>query len=164
MTAALWIDINRLRELLAYDQETGVFTWLVGRKKASAGSLAGSQNSRGYMEITIERKKHYAHRLAWAYVHGHFPKGQIDHRDGDRSNNSISNLRDATSTINNQNKRGPRSDNKSGFLGVSKHGRQWRAEIMICGENLRLGLFNTPELAHTAYINAKRQHHAGCTI
>lgn len=156
----------RLRELLHYDPETGVFTWRVRTNShVAAGSSAGSLDGCGYMRIGISGTSHQAHRLAWLHVHGRWPDGDIDHIDGNREKNRISNLRDVAHSVNQQNQRRAHSRNKScGLLGVGAHRLRWRAQIMVDGKRLHLGTFDTPEQAHDAYISAKRLHHAGCTI
>jgi hypothetical protein len=95
---------------------------------------------------------------------GEWPKTLIDHRDGDGLNNRWLNLRCATYKINNQNQRAPRSDNKSGFLGVCAHKNRFYAYIKIGDKVKNLGAFLTAEEAHEAYLAAKRKHHEGCTI
>lgn len=155
----------RLRELLSYDQGTGVFTWRVRMNNLAAGAVAGCLGSRGYWRIKVNKRIYQAHRLAWLYVHGLWPNGDIDHVDGERANNVISNLRDVSQSVNGQNQRRAHSKNKSsGLLGVSANRGRWRAQILVAGKNITLGRFDTPELAYSAYLAAKREHHAGCTI
>jgi hypothetical protein len=104
------------------------------------------------------------HRAAWLYVHGKWPNGQIDHINGDRSDNRISNLRDVSHSVNQQNVHRPRRDNASGFLGVTRQKNLWTSQVTVSGKTLHLGLFKTPEEAASAYLEAKRKHHTGCTI
>lgn len=158
------ITQERLKELLHYVHETGVFTWLVDRGPKKRGSVAGSCMNTGYFEIVVDYRRYLSHRLALFYVHGEFPNNQIDHINGIRSDNRISNLREATHAENAQNLRNPRSDNKTGFLGVSRNRNKFRAQIHINGNNTFLGNFLTPESAHAAYLQAKREHHTGCSI
>lgn len=154
-----------IRKLLQYDAETGVFTWLVQTSiRVKAGHVAGSLKSDGYLQIKVDRKNHLAHRLAWFYMHGNWPEGQIDHRDGNRANNRISNLRDVSNSVNQQNQLRARLDNKCGLLGVCASLSKWQAMISIDGKKRYLGTFDTPEQAHAAYIAAKRELHEGCTI
>ena len=155
----------RLHELLSYDPETGVMRWRVDRARtAKAGQIAGTRNDRGYISIAIDRKVYRAHRLAWLYIHGKWPNYEVDHIDGDRTNNRIKNLRDVKKSVNLQNQRHASANNKSGFLGVCKRGNYWRAEICVNGKTRFLGSFATPEEAHQAYVNAKRGLHDGCTL
>lgn len=161
------ITAERLRERLDYNSGTGVFTWKVrGSARAGPGEVAGTVDSRGYLVIGVDGKQRSAHRLAWLYFYGVWPERQIDHKDGDRLNNSIANLRDIAGALNRQNQRNPRSNNTSGFLGVSpckKTGR-WLAHIGIDGRSRYVGRYDTREEAHEAYLEAKRRLHPACTI
>lgn len=161
--------IERLREVLSYDPETGVFAWrYTGRRgKPAAGALAGSKDPRGYVQIRVDGKLYWAHRLAWAHVHGEWPSGEVDHMDSDKGNNRISNLRDGSKSLNMQNLRHPmRSNRSSGLLGAHwfKSANKWKSAITVDGRTRYIGLFDTPEAAHAAYVAAKRQLHAGCTL
>ncbi|UVH54668.1 HNH endonuclease [Variovorax paradoxus] len=161
----------RLRELLDYDPETGMFVRKVRTaQRHHAGDRADflikSGNQKGYYRVSIDSRRFLAHRLAWLYVHGEWPKQDIDHRDSDRGNNRIANLRDVSNEVNRQNIRGPMSSNRCGLLGVFYHAqtRKWRARIQVKRRGIHLGLFVTPEEAHQAYLVAKRKYHEGCTI
>ena len=154
----------RLKDILHYDAETGVFTWLVRpNNRIRIGDIAGRFNGRSTM-IRVDGVSYFAHRLAWLYMTGAWPINQIDHIDGNPLNNRIVNLRDVTQSVNMQNLRRAQSRNKSGVLGVSLDRGRFRASIDIDGRTTYLGYFSSPELAHVAYLNAKRQHHDGCTI
>lgn len=153
----------RLRELLHYDTETGVFTHIATkRQRVIAGNVAGSTAQNGYRKHRIDGGTYSGHRLAWLYVHGEWPKRWIDHINGDRSDNRIANLRDVSALVNRQNMRV--ATGAVGLLGVSRHHRQYRAEIGHNYKNIVLGTFDTPEEAHAAYVQAKRRLHAGCTL
>lgn len=154
------ITAARLRELLNYDPATGVFT---RRQGSLSGRKAGSYDH-GYWSISVDCKEYYAHRLAWLYVTGEWPKSKIDHKDCDRGNNRFDNLREASDEVNSQNLRAAQSNNGTGFLGVSKKRNRFEARIFRDRGLIRLGVFDTPEQAHAAYIAAKRVHHEGCTI
>lgn len=161
------LDSTRLRELLSYDPATGVFTRKVGSPRSPVGSIAGGSDHKGHWVIRVNAKKYFAHRLAWLYVHGVWPAGVVDHINGDGMDNRIDNLRDVTQSVNMQNLKGARKDNRAAkLLGVtwSKQHNRWRANITITGKATFLGLFNTAEEAHAAYVAAKRQHHAGNTL
>lgn len=159
------LTTERLRQLLHYEPETGAFTWLARTaQRVQIGDVAGSKNSDGYLVIAINRIRYKAHRLAWLYMHGVFPANHIDHIDGNPSNNRITNLRDVTRGVNMQNQRKARTNNKLGILGVICNRKSFRAEIMVDGNVRRLGTFKTPELAHQAYLDAKRRLHPACTI
>lgn len=156
---------ERLREVLGYDPETGVFTRRIARSWAArAGVVAGCVDGHGYTSIKIDGRIYGAHRLAWFWVHGVWPAKKIDHINGDRADNRICNLRDVPTSTNCQNQRRAQSHNKTGFLGVSPDRGRFRAAIWLDGKNLHLGMFDTPEQAHDAYLNAKRRLHDGCTI
>jgi len=159
------LTVERLRDLLDYDEKTGVFIWKAARRgRAKRGSEAGTTNGCGYTQICVDGKTYLAHRLAWFYVYAVWPKGGIDHKNGIRSANWIKNLRDATTFINLQNQREAHSRNKTGLLGVSPYRKKWRADIFVNNKPKYLGLFSTPMSAHEAYLAAKREYHPGCTI
>jgi hypothetical protein len=165
MMARTPLTAHQLRELLAYDPITGVFTRLARTANSvKVGSVAGSDDGSGYLRICVSGSVQKAHRLAWLYVYGLWPTGDIDHIDGNPSNNRIANLRDVTTSVNMQNQRRARSDNASGFLGVSRVKDRWRADINTNGKSFYIGLFDSPAVAHAAYIDAKRELHEGNTI
>jgi hypothetical protein len=151
---------ERLRELFHYDPETGILTRKVAKGSQQVGVAAGNQN-RGYLQLTVDGHAGFVHRFIWLYVYGKWPSEKIDHIDGNRSNNRLSNLRDVSQALNVQNERKPRSSNKSGFLGVKACRGRWRAEICIKGKTKFLGRFDTPEEAHAVYVEAKRKAHPG---
>jgi len=157
------ITAERLRQLLHYDPETGIFTWLIDRTTIKAGEIAGTfDKSCGYIRIRADGKKYLAHRLAWLFIYGKWPKNGIDHRDGNTQNNRWNNLRDVTQSVNMQNQRKPRGKNK--FLGVSPNGKRWKAHIQVHGTRIHLGTHDTPEQAQTVYLEAKRKLHEGNTL
>ena len=155
------IDSTKLRELLDYNPDTGVFTWKVKPcKNKNAGIEAGSIGT-GYRTIKVLKKLYQAHRLAWLYVYGEFPSKLIDHINGNPLDNRMVNLREATNYENSQNIYKPQSNNTSGFLGVTymQKKKKWRAKIAVEGKRLSLGYYKSPEDAHKAYIEAKRKYH-----
>jgi len=156
-----------LKEQLHYNPDTGIFTWIKNSRRINAGAIAGSLTIKGYINIVVNGRCFKAHRLAWLYIYGEIPKEQIDHVDMNKSKNNICNLRLAYRSINQQNMRNARKDNNSSkYLGVSKRKNcdDYRADIRVNGKKLYLGIFKNQELAHEAYLNAKRQFHEGCTI
>jgi hypothetical protein len=149
--------------MLHYDPETGIFTNLTDRHHAARkGEIAGSRTALGYIEIGLLGERFLAHRLAWLYVHGRWPDGEIDHRDGARSNNRLKNLRDVPHEHNQQNIRMPVA--KSGLPGAYQVGERFKALIRVGGKSRHLGYFDTAEAAHSAYVEAKRKFHAGSTL
>jgi len=160
------ITQERLKELLGYDPLTGIFIWKVSGYRLKIGRIAGGFHSTGYWGIMLDGKPYQAHRLAWLYIYGMWPIGVIDHRDHDKANNRIDNLRDVTKSINSQNTIHARKNNSLGMLGASFHKEngKYKAQIQIDGKKKHLGYFNTPIEAHAAYLGAKRELHPGCTI
>ena len=156
---------DELRNLMAYDPNTGNFTWKQRVAKCvQIGDLAGNTNKMGYVTIGLRKKVYKAHRLAWFYTHGEWPKGLIDHVNGVKSDNRISNLRVVNETGNSENVRRPNKRNKSGFMGVIRFQNKWRANITVNKKTKWLGDYATPEEAYAAYLGAKRLYHATCTI
>lgn len=134
---------ERLRQLLHYDPETGIFTRLVNSGTAKAGDVAGTRQRGGYVLISVDGTQYLAHRLAWLYETGSWPAAHTDHRDGDKANNRFANLREATSTENGRNRSRPR-DNTSGAKGVywSRRRCKWVAQISDGRKVINLGGFN----------------------
>jgi len=156
---------ERLKELLHYDPETGIFTWrATTSNRVKTGDRAGNRNTNGYRRLRIDNVHYLEHRLAWFYLFGEWPKPFIDHINGDPSDNRIANLRVATRLINQQNFRRARKDSATGVQGVYASGKRFYAKIKVKGEKMYLGMFPTKEDAHQAYLTAKRKHHEGCTI
>lgn len=146
-----------LLQTLGYDPASGHFCWLVKRKGRKLDGPAGSLMSHGYIAICIDRRDYTGHRLAWFYVHGSWPRGVIDHINGDRADNRIANLRDVTQVENMLNVHEARRDSATGLRGVSLHKRsgKYTARLKIGQSYKSLGLHATPELAQTAYLAAK---------
>ena len=161
------LNAERVRELLNYDPETGVFTWRVQRGGiASPGSIAGGITENGRRLIGVDGINYFANRIAWLYMTGEWPKGEVDHWDTDPSNDRWSNLRDVSRQVNQQNARKARADNKTGFLGVSigRRGVGFLARIFVNGKTECLGTYKTAEEAHAVYVEAKRRLHEGNTL
>lgn len=166
------LPVERVRQLLRYDPETGKFVWKVDRMcgryykqfAARAGDDAANITSGGRIQIHVDGGNYKAHRLAWFYVHGVWPS-EIDHRDGNPANNAIANLRIADRFMNMQNLRKAKTGNSSGMLGVTRR-RNGKCIAQICVNRVTryLGSFDTPEEAHAVYLKAKRKHHKGCTL
>lgn len=132
-----------LKSLLTYDPQTGVFT--------RGNRIAGCRDSFGYWRIRIEGKLYRAHRLAWLYTYGHWPKGDIDHINRVRHDNKIENLREATRSQNNQNNRHA--------VGVYRHRDKWRAIITVDKKRINLGTFESKSEAVLARQQGRALHH-----
>lgn len=160
-------SIERLNELLEYDPETGKIFWKVSRSSARPGKEAGYINVTGYRKMCIDSVEVGTHRVAWALFYGKWPDGCIDHINGNRSDNRIENLRDVDASTNMQNLKQAKANNlSSGLLGAYKvsTSEKWKSQIRIDGKIKHLGTFESAQDAHKAYINAKRNHHAGNTL
>lgn len=163
------LDAAFVRSRLAYDALTGKLTWLPRPVREGsfrrhdlawntnyAGQETGSAGAHGYLLVNIGGRPHTAHRLAWIITHGEWPE-LLDHANGDRTDNRLSNLREATPSQNCMNT-GIRKDNTSGAKGVSWHPQTgtWRASIKVNGKRHSLGLHPTVASAAAAYAVAAR--------
>ena len=151
---------TELQKVLRYEPDTGLLYWTADASKAVRGKQAGTLN-RGYIVVMYKSKFYKAHRVAWLLTHGHWPAHSIDHINGIKSDNRLENLRDVDDTLNQQNRHRARVDSKSGLMGASPYRNRWKSQIRVNGEVRYLGVFDTPELAHLAYVQAKQQHHIG---
>ncbi|MBT9492865.1 MAG: HNH endonuclease [Paucibacter sp.] len=155
--------IEHIRSLFTYDQLTGLI-------RSRFGRVVGTRDFEGYVRVSLVHSstlRFRAHRLAVLAVLGRWPELDVDHINGIRHDNRWCNLREVSRSTNSQNQRRATGNNKtSGLLGVSydKDRRRWFAQIQTKGKTFNLGRFDSPESAHEAYLNAKRQLHAGCTI
>lgn len=172
------ITQQELKELLSYDPLTGIFTWkpriITNNSQFNiqrAGKPAGCIDNFGY--VIIKRRvdgkiqNFKAHRLVWLYMYGHFPEQFIDHIDGNRTNNKLSNLRECSSAENSQNFIKATSKSETGLLGVVNYKRgkkAFGATIKVNGKQKHLGMFYTSEEAHQKYLETKRELHTFCTI
>lgn len=147
------ITQDYLKQILHYDPETGVFTYLLHRSSsATVGSVAGSINGKGYSQIKINHKTYQAHRLAWLYVTGENPKQFIDHINGISADNRFCNLREATRSQNNMNTLRYKNNN-SGYKGVCFYAptKKFAAYIAWNKQRKNIGYFNTAKEASEAY-------------
>lgn len=158
------LTVERLRELLDYDPETGVLTWRTRTSNRVVKGAPAGWNACGYVHVGVEGRNYLAHRLIWLHVYGSWPKHGVDHIDGNRSNNRLSNLRDIPQATNTENRRTSKPGNKAGRLGVAPSRKRWSAQIHLRGKKHHLGIFDTPEQAHQVYLEAKRRLHEGCTL
>jgi hypothetical protein len=155
-----WVTQELLKQQLHYDPATGHFTYIHSMHKLAAGTIAGSLSSHGYVKIIVSKRTYSAQRLAWLYMNGEWPKGEIDHKDNNRTNNSWDNLREATKSQN-QSNAAVRKDNKSGFKGVTwdRRSNKWRAAIRFNKKRFSLGGYDTAEEAYAAYCAAATKYH-----
>lgn len=159
------ITQSQLKKQLHYSPETGVFTWLISKGRlCKAGDVAGSlssgkPNACGYIKIMISGKSYGAHRLAYLYVTGCFPKNETDHLNGNKSDNRFINLRCVTRQENLKNKSKYKC-NKSGFIGVGWHKRDkvWVASIRLNKKLIHLGNFKNLSDAVKVRIDAELSH------
>lgn len=153
----------RVREVLHYNTETGALTWLLRLSpRGLVGSIAGSVKPNGYRVIQLDGKPYLAHRIAWFWVHGVWPSKFLDHRDGDRDNNRIGNLREACYWVNNQNRTKANRNSRTGVIGVHPHGDKFEARIRTkTHTRMYLGRFDTIQEASEAYAAAKAKYHDG---
>jgi len=154
------ITIDRVRELLRYNPETGIFLWNAKSSPKSPflpGSQAGGISGR-YVSIMIDGRRYAAHRLAWLLITGEWPKEEIDHKNRNTTDNRFSNLREAT-RANNARNQGAQANNSSGRKGIYPSRGRWCARIMVDGKRIFLGSFRDPDLAAAAYSEAARQYH-----
>ena len=160
------ITHDELKNAVEYKESTGEFIVKDSFHKSRIGKIiVETITSNGYKKFMIRGVVKYSHQWVWFYKTGKFPEFQIDHIDGNRLNNSISNLRNGSGFINNQNIKCARSFSTTGVLGVrrSKNGK-FDAVIFVEGRNKYLGRFENKESAGAAYLSAKRLLHKGCTI
>lgn len=144
---------ERLKELLDYDPETGAFRWRVANSRAvKVGQVAGCIKSDGYAGITVDGRRYMAHRIAWFYVYGQFPKHYIDHKNHIRSDNRLYNLREATPSES----AAHRGCWRNGLKGCHLNGR-WQARIRKNSKHIHLGYFDTEQEAHEAYMKAAKE-------
>ena len=146
-----------LDELFIFDSTIGFFN-RVSRGRAKAGSRAGFVDVHGYRRICVSGVKLYEHHLVWFYIHGEWPT-ELDHKDGDRSNNAFSNLRLADRSENNFNAERPVG--ASGLRGayLDKRTMRWYSHIQLRGQVIHLGMFDSAEEAHQAFMTAVDRYH-----
>lgn len=139
---------DKLKAILKYNPEIGIFKWLKNNK------VAGGRHNQGYENISIKKKRYLSHRLAWLYIYGYMPNF-IDHINGNRKDNRIKNLRSVNRQENQRNMKLHKS-NKSGFCGVcyNSNKNKWRAYIVINNKQKSLGVFKNKEEAIKARMEA----------
>lgn len=163
MTKDEALTSENVKTYFEYVPETGDLRWTDNAPVKVRGKSCQTKNSTGHKYVKFKGKNYYNHRIAWLYVYGEWPIS-IDHINGDPADNRFVNLRGVDHKTNMQNERKARSNNKTGLLGVSPNGQNYRAEIRVDGKKINLGTFKKPEVAHQAYLVAKRQMHKGATL
>jgi len=152
---------KRLKELLDYDPDTGIFTRrLNASSRARLGKKAGAINSGGYLQTRLERKMYLNAWLAWLYIYGRWPTKWMDHINGNRADNRLCNLREANETQNAHNAK-KNNKNTSGFKGIGwdKRSGRWRARITINWKRIHLGRFEDKYQAAFEYDKAAIKYH-----
>ena len=145
-------------EAFNYDPETGVLTNKVNRGTAKVGEEAGGYEKEGYRKVSFKYKNNFSHRVAWLLYCGEWPKDQIDHINGIKDDNRISNLRDVSNQENHRNRK-HHKHNTSGFRGVNLHReKEWRAYITSNSQHHHLGLFDCFLDAVAARMRAEKEH------
>lgn len=154
------VTVERLLELFTINEQTGALCRKVRAANVKAGSVAGSLGRNGYLYTSVDGRLMLVHRVVYAMVNGDWPVADVDHINGERSDNRPSNLRAASRSQNMMNG-SLRSDNKSGFKGVFWDSRKckWRAEVKADGKRRFLGYFEVKESAAHAAANFREINH-----
>ncbi len=164
-------SLETLRSVYSYDPRSGLLRWkIVARKGFLVGSVTGYKTySRSGRPMAVATRfgdvRYLVHRLAWFLTYGRWPAEMIDHINGDPFDNRLENIREATHSQNARNRRSPGVRNTSGYLGVSKHGSNWKWSISASdGVHTKSG-YKTPADAYAAYVEVKRILHSdSCTL
>ena len=156
-----------LTQYFKYDPSTGKLFWIKQSGAIRVGDVAGRRDKEGRTTIRFKTELYHATRLIWLLQTGAEPLFEIDHIDGNASNDAWLNLRDIPHTHNMQNQKRKRTDSRQPYKGIERVSgckNRWRAYIGLKGHRVKLGNFDTPEAAHAAYIKAKREYHEGNTL
>lgn len=157
------LTAERLRSLFDYFPISGEFISRTACVNRKPGKICGTVANHGYKVIGVDGKTYLAHRLAFLYMEGKWPERIVDHRDRDRTNNSWFNLRHASYSMNSENRAHAERNLPPGVFRTKRKDR-FMSQIQVKKKLVYLGRFETPELAHAAYVAAKRIHHEGNTL
>ena len=149
------ISREALSQWLSYDPETGLFRWIKRGYRIRLGYIAGNRGPNGYVRISIMKVFYQAHRLAWLFMTGEWPKEDIDHFNGVRDDNRWANLRSVSRAVNLQNMAGV-----AGYQ-LTRNKKRFSARIQTNGATIYIGTFDTAEAAREAYLRAKKKYHLG---
>jgi hypothetical protein len=158
------MDQKKLKNVLLYNKETGEFFLKERKDKLKqlntrfSGKKAGSKDKRGYILIKIDGKSYKAHRLAWLHEYGNWPEDQIDHINGNPSDNRIENLRDVINLVNQNNLNSKRYKIKTTnhLITQRKKSKKYRVQTGINNKCFHFSYFSTAAEAHLAYLNLQK--------
>jgi hypothetical protein len=152
------VEIAAIQSAFSLDRDTGIITNATNRRRARAGDVVGTERPDGYKQVCINGTILLLHRVVFALANGRWSDLEIDHINGDRSDNRPANLREATKSQNGANKRLCRMDGLKGASFCRRSGK-WRSSLRKDGKYIHIGLFDTAESAHIAYVTAARRYH-----
>jgi hypothetical protein len=158
------LSFDLAQSLFVYDGQTGLLQWRVKRGNRLPGQAVGTPDTHGHLRFKLNGLAYAVHRVCWLLGNGENAKGEVDHWNGERADNRKENLRDADRFLNAENRRRAHKNNRLGKLGVRPVGARFEARITVRKRQVSLGLFDTADQAHGAYLSAKREWHNGCTI
>lgn len=147
-------------DAFVYSPDTGIVSWRKRKPHKNKVNGLGHADKQGYLSVGFKGRQYSLHRLIWLYVYGYWPKGEIDHINGNNQDNRLCNLREVSPSENQHNRRICKN-NKSGFAGVSfdKQTGRWYACITVNSRRINLGRHSSPEAASDAYLKAKSFYH-----
>ena len=152
-------NVTRLSELFVYCPQSGMLLRRINRGRGKAGDPVGTMHTAGYLQVRVDGKWEYVHRIAFALMTGTYPTHEIDHKNGKPSDNRWTNLRPATRAENAQNSK-QRCHSSNPFKGVRRSPTEgkWIARIVVDSQEKYLGTFDSAEAARAAYKRAAKHH------